>query len=266
MLAGEENLPLSSILLKYKDEVARLATALDSAFGKNERSNPTATEDRIVFALGVASRNLFEEVIWSVHYGFGFAALRTARTLYECVVFSWYINKHPEKWKDYLETMYAQWGTILQNVPEAERTLPEVHKSISEKVPKYAAGKHISLNWNDDRTTYGMASDIGISDHFHSLAFNYTSAFIHPSAIFLLRNFDPSSPEGFLILKDSPVQETRVALQITHDLIINAIRLRLKYSNSSTLRASLQLCEKDFIDIWGYYPQLTAAPETGAQS
>jgi hypothetical protein len=46
-------------------------------------------------------------------------------------------------------------------------------------------------------------------------------------------------------------------MQVTHDLIINAIRLRQKYSPSPALKESLMVCEADFLNIWGYVPQLT---------
>lgn len=241
-----------SRLFPYADELAHLKIALDIAFGKGVESNAAAKEDRVVFPLGVATRNLFEEVIWSVNQGFGRAALRTSRTLYECVVFSLYINKHPETWAGYLNTLYAQWGKVLQNFSEAEQKLPAMHKVLSEKVPGYGEGKFISLSWSDDRTTFAMASDVGISELFHSLAFNYTSGFVHPSAMFLLSGFGPNTPDGRLnTTKESEDDESKMALQITHDVIINALRLRLKYADSRQLRESLAVCEKDFVKNLG---------------
>jgi hypothetical protein len=249
-----------SPLAKYKDEIDRLNTALDAAFGQGMKANASAPEDRVVFPLGVATRNLFEEVIWLVHQGFGDAALRTSRTLYECVVFCLYINKHPESWSEYLATMHSQWGRIMQNVPGSDHTLPDIHNVLLQKVPKYGKGKavFISLDWNNKKTTHKMARDVGISDLFHSLAFNFASGFVHPSAMFLLHSLAQSSPCGPLLAgADSDRQQWKFALQISHDMTINAIRLRTKYSESSQLRDSLALCEGDFLSIWGYAPQLS---------
>jgi hypothetical protein len=245
---------------KYRNEIDHLRTALDAAFGANSKANPSASEDRVIFPLGVATRDLFEEVIWLVHEGFGNGALRTSRTLYECVVFCLYINKHPETWNRYLDTMHSQWAKIMQNVPGADQTLPEIHNVLLTRVPKYGKGKgaFISLDWNNDKTTYKMASDVGISDLFHSLAFNYASGFVHPSAMFLLHSFTRPSPDGPLMTGvDSDSQEWKFALQISHDMTINAMRLRTKYSESPALRGSLKICEIDFRNIWGYQPQLS---------
>ena len=187
-------------------------------------------------------------------------ALRTSRTLYECVVFCLYINKHPETWNSYLDTMHSQWARIMQNVPGADQTLPDIHNVLLTRVPKYGKGKgaFISLDWNNKNTTYKMASDVGISDPFHSLAFNYASGFVHPSAMFVLHSLARSAPDGPVTAgADSDSQEWRFALQISHDMTINAMRLRTKYSDSSGLRNSLKICEADFLSIWGYQPQLS---------
>lgn len=245
-------------LAKYRGELDHLKTAVDLAFGENVASNVAMPEDRVVFPLGVASRDLFEEIHFLVHHGLGNAALRASRTLYECVVFASYISKHPESWESYVDTMYAQWANVLRNVPDAVRTLPEMHNELVARVPRYAVGKFAPLEWNDEGNTYKMASDIGMPDDFHSLAFGYTSMFVHPSAVFFLRRLSQPSPGGPMIIGTThDDREWRMAMQIAHDLIINSIRLRLKYSQSSALRESLERCETDFLNIWGYKPHLS---------
>jgi hypothetical protein len=264
MSAGEPTSP--SILVKYRAELSRLKTALDLAFGAGVTNNVGFPEDRVVFPLGVASRNLQEEIIWLVNAGFGVAALRTARTLYECVVFSWYLNKYPATWEAYLDSMHAQWANVLLNVPDAANALPEMHKAISAKVPRYAANqkkrrkKLVSLDWNDARTTYNMASAIGISDHFHSLAFSYNSGFVHPSAVFILGSMVLSPRQDRLTVGSSrQEEESMLALRVTHDMTLAAIRLRLKYSESSALSENLKSCEADFLAIWHQSFQLKSA-------
>jgi hypothetical protein len=167
-----------------------------------------------------------------------------------------YVNKHPDTWKPFLETMYASWANILRSVPDADQLLPEMHRNLSAKFPKYVQGKHIRLDWNDEGHTFDMASDVGVSREFHSLAFNYTSAFVHPSASFVLGRIAQSPEDGkFSFGAKRNDNSWRIALQIAHDLIISSIRLRVKYSDSPQLRDSLILCERDFLNIWGYTPQ-----------
>jgi hypothetical protein len=247
-------------LTKYAQELERLKVAMDLAYGVGTTNNPSLPEDRVVFPLGVAARDLFEDVHFLVYHARGHTALRTSRTLYECVVFACYIHKHPETWADYLETMYASWANVLRNVSGADQSLPEMHRILSQKYPKYVQGKHVPLDWNDDRTTYDMASAVGVSDDFHAHAFGYTSAYVHPSASFFLRRMTKPDEEEKFVVGVSPNDKSwRESLRISHDLMITALRLRTKYNASPELRTALDVCEKDFLGIWGYVPQSSTA-------
>jgi hypothetical protein len=157
---------------KRREHSRQLQAVCDLGLGAGAAASSDVPEDQaVIFPLGTIARNLYEEVLFFVDRGLGFAALRTSRTLYECVIYCLYIEKHPETCKSYFDTWYATWAQVVRNVPQAEQNVPEIHKTLWEKVPVYAAGKnHISLNWNDEGTTYRMAMDVGISSEFHSLA------------------------------------------------------------------------------------------------
>jgi hypothetical protein len=258
MNAGESQ----AALAKYKNELDRLRVALNLAFGGKASSSASMSEDFVVFPLGIAARDLFEEVYFLVSHGYGDAALRSSRTLYECVVFARYISKHPKTWRRYLETMYASWANVLRSVSNPEVLLPEMHKVLSKKFPKYAQGKHVPLDWNDEGHTFNMATDVGVSGDFHSLAFGYTSAFVHPSASFILGRITKlPEKDRFLVGTKRNDNSWRIALQVAHDLMISSIRLRLKYSKNLQLHDSLTQCETDFVGIWGYAPESSKKPE-----
>ncbi len=113
-------------LAKYRGELDHLKTAVDLAFGENVASNVAMPEDRVVFPLGVASRDLFEEIHFLVHHGLG-KTLRCALLVLSmsasCLLpISVSIPSHGES---YVDTMYAQWANVLRNVPDAVRTLPD---------------------------------------------------------------------------------------------------------------------------------------------
>src|SRR5271156_2013806 len=97
-------------LIEHRDKIVRLKVALDVAFGPGVTNNVSAREDFVVFSLGLAARDLCEEILFLVNQGYDHAALRASRTLYECVVFSLYISKHPETWEPYLDAMHSQWA------------------------------------------------------------------------------------------------------------------------------------------------------------
>ncbi len=134
--------------------------------------------------------------------------------------------------------------------------MPEVHRVILEEVPEYAAGKRIKLKWSD-KETLKMAEDVGIPSQFHALAFNYTSAYVHPSAVFMLRHLSQVRPGGVIETSAKPQDhEVIFALRLSHVLILNALYLRLKCAPSSGSSERLEECRKDFGKIWGYRPPI----------
>src|ERR1017187_2734343 len=98
---------------RYDSELKRLVELMDLAFARGARSS--TPEDLVVFPLLVSCRDLVEEILFAATEGFGRAALRTVRTLYECIVFARYLNLHPEKQKSFLDVFHVQWAKILQN-------------------------------------------------------------------------------------------------------------------------------------------------------
>lgn len=227
--------------------------ALESAFPKEAR---IPAPERAIFPLGIACRDLFEEVIFSAFAGFGRLALRTVRTMYECVVFARYLDHYPEKTADYLAAFHSQWAMFLRNIPDAEKSMPEVHRAILGKIPKYAAGKGIKWEWSDKKTLE-MAKDVNIPGQFHAFAFNRTSAYVHPNVEFMLSHISQVQPGGVIVISArAQDREAISALRLSHILILNALNLRLKYAPSTALSERLEECTKDFVKIWGYQPPI----------
>lgn len=244
---------IQEIIAQHSAELSRLRQALDLAFPKEAK---IPTSERAIFPLGVACRDLLEEVIFSASAGFGRLALRTVRTMYECVVFARYLDQHPEKTADYLAAFHSQWAMFLRNIPDAEKSLPEVHQEVTGRVPEYGAGKRIELEWSD-KTTLKMAEDVNIPSQFHAFAFNDTSTYIHPGAGFILRHISQVRPDGVIEINSQPQDREAIrALRLSHPLILNILNLRLKYAPSNALSGLLEECKKDFVKIWGYQPPI----------
>ncbi len=245
-------------LAQHSIELTRVKEMLDLAFGQGARSSK-APEDRVVFPLLVSCRDIIEEMLFAVNEGFGRAALRNVRTMYECVVIARYLNLHPDKADGFLSVFRVQWAKIIQNIPSQYRN-PAMHSEIAAHVPKYARGKPVSmrdLNWSG-KHTLEMAKEAGQLASLHSLAFDYASAFVHPSAMFVLSALSQPDPgENVLHVSVRPQDEqAKQALQIGHDLVLNAVDLRLKYSPSGALQERFDACVQDFARIWGFPPHL----------
>ena len=237
---------------QYNAELLRFRSLLDEAFAKGAKSSGK-TEDRIVFPLLVAARDIMEEILFEISNGHGRAALRSVRTLYECVVTAHQLHLHPEKMNDFFGMFYVQWAKILQNLPSPTAT--EMHKTISKHVSKFAQGKPVGLkdlDWSGQHTRE-MAEEAGEIAKLHPLAFDYASAYVHPSILFFLSGLthDPETAQFQVSVKPQD-EEGTCALRASHDLLLNAVALRLEYVPSESVKAQFEQCKQDFNNIWGY--------------
>jgi len=229
---------------------------MDLAFCSRATNAP---EDRVVFPLLVSCRDITEEILFAIANRHGRAALRATRTMYECLVVARYLNLHPEKTEDFLSMFHAEWARVCQDIPAAYRCA-EMDSAIATHVPKYAQGKRVGmndLNWSGAQI-HDMAREAGPLAELHSSAYTLSSAYIHPGAMFYLGTLSPSSQDGNIIKVSEGTQdrEAKYALRTAHDLLLNAVDLRLKYEPALLLRNAFDSCSTDFVRIWGYKPHI----------
>jgi len=244
----------------YGAELERVRKLMDSAFAGGASSSHRC-EDKVVFPLLVSCRDITEEVLFAIKDGFGRAALRATRTMYECVVIARYLNLHPEKTSPFLDIFHAEWAKVLQDVPEAGRGT-NMDQMIAACVPKYARGKRVStrdLDWSE-RSVHEMAKEAGLLAELHPIAYTLASAYIHPGAMFYLSTLTETASDTSENIVQVSVgtqdAESRYALRNAHDLLLNAVDLRLKYVSTEELLAQFGECKADFSKIWGFQPHI----------
>ena len=240
----------------YAVEIDRIRELMDLAFSRGATSS-NAPEDKVIFPLLVACRDIVEEILFAIKDGFGRAALRATRTMYECVVAARHISLHPDKADDFLAIFHAEWAKVFQDIPAQFRN-PQIDTEISAHVSKYAAGNRVGLQdlkWSDSQVA-DMAREAGALAELHSLAFTLASAYIHPGSQFLISQMSMTSDGVFHVSEKSQDAESAFALRSCHDLLMNAVDLRLKYAPSAELGSLFEICKADFKTIWGYEPHL----------
>lgn len=245
-----------TVTRRHAVEIDRIREIMDVAFSRGARSS-MAAEDRVIFPLLVACRGIAEEILFAIKDGFGRAALRATRTMYECVVTARYVSLHPESAEDFLALFHVEWAKVYQDLPAQHRN-PTVDAEIGTHVPKYAAGKRVGLKdlkWSDSQVA-DMAGEAGALAELHSLAFTLSSAYIHPGAQFLISQLSVDSGGVFHVDEKQQNEESAFALRSCHDLLMNAVDLRLKYAPSKELESLFEVCKVDFKSIWGYEPHI----------
>lgn len=245
-------------ITEHEAELSRLRELMDVAFSRGAAST-NKTEDRVVFPLLVSCRDITEEILFAIKEGFGRAALRATRTMYECVVIARHLHLHPEKTSDFLELFHREWAKVLQDIPEQFRP-PQMNSEITSKVRKYALGRRLGmgdLNWSGS-SIYEMAKEAGALVALHSPAYSLPSAYIHPSVMFFISTLaaDAADPTRLKVGEHSQDQEARYAVSNGYDLLINAADLRRKYAPTQELDVALSQCIEDFKKLYGYPPHI----------
>ncbi len=79
-----------------------------------------------------------------------------------------------------------------------------------------------------------------------------------PAQCFIFQRYQrPDQNDAVLkVSEKSQDPEARHALRGAHDLLLNAVDLRLKYAPSSELSSLFFECKDDFVRIWGYQPHI----------
>lgn len=197
----------SVMIAEHGDELGRFNRMLDSAFGAGAASSGKP-EERVVFPLLVCCRDIVEEILFALRDGFGRAALRAVRTMYECVVVARFPHLHPEKADEFLDKFYLQSARIKQNTGAKDRATA-FDSEIRRHVPKYDQGKRVGrqdLDWSG-KHTFEMAREAGQVADLHPLAFDLASAYIHPSSLLLMSAFTAGLTEETLHVGESRQEE-----------------------------------------------------------
>jgi hypothetical protein len=178
--------------------------------------------------------------------------LRNVRTLYECVVVAHHLHLHPEKKNDYFAMFYVQWAKILQNLPSP--TMTDMHRTVSQYVPKFAQGKMVGLkdlDWSGKHTRE-MAEEAGEIAKLHPLAFDHAFAYVHPSILFFLSTLThDAGTELFQVGVKSQDQDGSLVLRASHDMLLNAVELRLKYVASDCRESTARAMQAGFHQYLG---------------
>lgn len=99
------------------------------------RSSMGEKVDRVVFGLGRACFEDFQQAIILCGNGFGIGALQLLRGMYEREVTAAYLSKHPEAVDDFLDYHFVHMRKASNHLRDTLGSLDELHKHVSpEKV------------------------------------------------------------------------------------------------------------------------------------
>jgi hypothetical protein len=268
-------LPAGSVMYGYPEECARfsarhplwgemmanLVKALDIAFTRVQATYSIC--DGFVYFFGRVISEDFMEITLISQHGYGVAASKLVRSMYEFTVTLEYLHKHPEEADTFLDYHLVQQDKLLSRIVEIFGESVIDAKAI-EKVRKKAAdvksdfmipvcdhpGAKMRLNhtWNkldfvSMAKTTGDLGDLIIPGYYLPLRH------AHPAVGGFAERLEIVN--GTMSLKsESQADIADRSLMTAHNCILFMLTVQKDHFKLGALEEPLQVCLRDFVSIW----------------
>lgn len=171
---------------KFFKAIRELQTLLNVIFGDQPLANTPAT--RLVYLLGCLCLQDFQEIVLLCGNGYGVAAAKILRSLYEHAVTAHHIAKHPEDAPLFDEYVHMQDKTLLEHAKKS-MTPEQLAQFLSEEQSKHVVEQFERVRQNYRRenswsrlNTYDMALHDGDGLHvFYAACFVSPGSHLHAS-------------------------------------------------------------------------------------
>ena len=236
---SERNARLLSLLPALND-------ALDSVFSN------TVIPDReslTVFMLGRRCANDFEEILLLASNGHGFAALQILRSMFEKLVDSCYLHKHPAEVDAFWDYYFVQIEKLnYQDI--ADKTNPNWRTIAAKFKSKGKKGTRTQPRWAKDNLVK-MAKDQGLENSLKH-AYYLPNLFIHNSVAEIMFALEQDQNGKFTPVDFNNPKERRMAdIAIIHAflLLLKTLELQIEHYGWDDSKALVQ----SFVNQFGSY-------------
>jgi hypothetical protein len=245
----------------WEEMMANLAKALDIAFRRVQKTDSNG--DRFVYFFGRVISEDFMEITLISQHGYGVAASKLVRSMYEFTVTLEYLHKHPEEADTFLDYHLIQQDKLLsriveifgENIMDAKATA-EVRKKAADVKRDFMIpvcdhpGAKMRLNhtWNkldfvSMAKTTGELGDLIIPGYYLPLRH------AHPTFGGFAERLEIVN--GTMSLKsESQTDIADRSLMTAHNCILFMLTVQKDHFKLGALEESLQICLRDFVRIW----------------
>jgi hypothetical protein len=244
----------------FLDRVANLFSACRIAFDRTAYTSEPL--DRAIYFSGRLCLEEFNEILLLCGNGYGVAALRLVRGMYERTVTARYLSKHPEETDNFFEFHWVSQHRLMKAIEttmgsallgeEKTREVEQHFRRVKERFMVTDCGecKSTRLNYTWSKLDFvSMARDSGEIGQLIVPAYYLPTKEAHSTVGAILSRLD----KGKTGLEfDGGAQRKRAddALITAHNVILDNLALQEQHFKLNALEKPLQTCRSDFIDIW----------------
>ena len=245
---------------RFLERFQNLEAAINIAFVRKIAVSETL--DRIIYFTGRLCAEEFNEIYLLCGNGYGLAALKLVRGMFERTVTARYLSTHPEEAEDFLDFHWVlqrklmkaidgTFGTQLlgqEKREEVEREFQKVRERYTVTDCKECKTTRLNYTWSK-LDFVAMAKKAGPIGQLIVPGYYLPTKEAHSTIDAIFTRLDPES-EG-LVFDGGPQRKRADDAMITaHNLILNNLELQKEYFKLTSLEEPLQRCLSDFMEIW----------------
>lgn len=241
--------------------MGNLARALDLAFKRVEVMEHPA--DKFVYLFGRVILEDFMEITLVCYHGYGVAASKLVRSMYELAVTVRYLHEHPDEVETFLAYHLVQedkftsrlietfGGSILPAdlIAEIRRKAAEVREDFMIPVCDHPGSKmRLNHTWNK-LNFVAMAKKAGAIGSLILPGYYFPLRHAHPTFGGLKERLEIVNEEVSL-KGDSQPETADHSLKTAHNCILDTLLVQSEHFRIEGLEEAIQVCYRDFVRVW----------------
>jgi hypothetical protein len=245
----------------WNEMMGNLVRALDLSFKRVQVMQNLA--DKFVYFFGRVILEDFMEIALVSHHGYGVAASKLVRSMYEFTVTLHYLHEQPEEAETFLHYHLIQQNKLTSRLLETfgESILPaELVREIREKAAEVKEdfmipicdhpGTKMRLNHTWNKLDFvAMAKKAGEIGKLVVPGYYFPLRHAHPTFGGLTERLE--IVEGTMSLKgDAQPEIVDRSLMTAHNCILDALQVQSEHFKIDGLAGAVQVCYRDFVRVW----------------
>jgi hypothetical protein len=245
----------------WNEIMGNLVKAMNLAFVRVEVMEGSA--DKLVYFFGRIVVEDFLEITLVCYHGYGVAASKLVRSMYEYAVTLRYLNEHPDEADTFLEYHLIQQEKLIgrlietfgenilpgEQIAEAKREAAEVKQDFMVPVCEHPGAKlRLNHSWNK-LDFVAMAKKTGHLGKLIVPGYYMPLRHAHPTFGGLSERLELI--EGHMNLRAEAQPEiVDRSLMTAHNCILDALLVQNQHFKIAELEYAMKVCCQDFLRVW----------------
>jgi hypothetical protein len=244
----------------FLERFPRLLTAIETAFLRTAHFSEAI--DKFVFMYGRLCCEDFAEVLLCCGNGYGQAAMKLVRGLYERAVTLLYLQDHPEDVEDFLDYHHVSQRKLLVAIRETmgANVIPQAiaddveqnYEAVKDRftVPdcKVCGTTRLNHTWHKKLDLVSMAKKTTLGQLIVPGYF-LPMRQAHSTVASLLSRLEETESGGVGFLPTAQRDSADEALLTAHNIILQVLGVQVERFKVANLKEQLETCMQDLLDI-----------------